>query len=83
MFIKTKEKRLFNSEHIHYFEVTPYLNVDKANLDAYLAEGHFVLFSGTLSETNAAFYFLMDDLAKGDKKLFDFDYYFSEESDDD
>ena len=37
MFIKTKEKRLFNSEHIHYFEVTPYLNVDKANLDANFA----------------------------------------------
>ena len=83
MFIKTKEKRLFNSEHIHYFEVTPYLNVDKANLDAYLAEGHFVLFTGTISETNAAFYFLMDDLAAGKKKLFDFDDYFSEDSDDD
>ena len=72
MYIRTKENRLFNVDRVDYFEITPYLNCDKANIDAYLPEGHFVLFTGTCAETKKAFQDLLDALSSNRLTIFDF-----------
>jgi hypothetical protein len=58
MFISTGENRLVNSDQVHFFEVVPYLNEDKAVLSANIGDKSITLFIGTAAETKTAY----DDL---------------------
>ena len=73
MFIRIATDRLINSEKVIYFELVPYLNVDKARIEACLArDKSFIIFEGTMYETQTAFCELADALTAKDKTLFDF-----------
>jgi hypothetical protein len=72
MFIKTVDNRLINADKVVYFEIVPYLNTDKANINAYTEEKSLTIHTDTATNANKAFTDLIDALVADRIKLFDF-----------
>ena len=71
MFIKTNNDLIINAEHVFYFEILKYLNVEKSSIKAYMDLISPVIFTGTPEETKQVFEELATAISNKDMVLFD------------